>query len=91
MQSIPEALFLASTAQLTEEEALAVFEASARDLLRLSGAGFLAKLKRGEFSPLENHPGAMRVAELIPSALGTSRTAGLAPRGALLRKAYVSR
>jgi hypothetical protein len=68
LKSILEELSPVPTAQLSEEEALAAFESSAKDLLRLSGAGFLAKLKRGEFSPLANHPGATHVAELIPSA-----------------------
>ena len=53
----------------TEEQAMAEFERAARELLRLSGAGFLAKLKKGEFAPLENHPSARTVAELIPNSL----------------------
>ncbi len=54
---------------LTEEESLALFESTARRVLKLSAAGFLAKLKRGEFSPLESYPEAMRVSQAIPSSL----------------------
>ena len=54
---------------LTEEESLALFESTARDVLKLSAAGFLAKLKRGEFSPLDNYPDAMRVSQAIPPSL----------------------
>ncbi|HEX4170684.1 MAG TPA: hypothetical protein VHZ55_34920 [Bryobacteraceae bacterium] len=52
-----------------EEEALAQFESAARDLLRLSAAGFLAKYKRGDFHPLERNPVASAVAALIPACL----------------------
>jgi len=69
LKNTPEELSPELGAPLSEEEALAVFESTARDLLRLSGAGFLTKLRRGEFSPLENHPAAKHVAELTPSAL----------------------
>ena len=54
---------------LTEEEALARFESTARFMLGVSAAGFLAKYRRGEFSPIENHPVAAAVINLIPPAL----------------------
>ncbi len=68
MQRANDQPFRKQPSELTEEEALALFESTARDLLRLSGAGFLVKLKREEFSPLEQNPHAMRVAELIPDS-----------------------
>ncbi len=57
---------------ISEEEKLARFETAAKNLMRLSGAGFLAKLKRGEFAPIQEHPAALAVAELIPSSLATN-------------------
>ncbi|MDQ2712528.1 MAG: hypothetical protein M3Y24_09925 [Acidobacteriota bacterium] len=63
----------ASADTLTEEESLALFESTARDLLKLSAAGFLVKYKRGEFSPLENYPTAMRVLQAIPPSLQLTR------------------
>ena len=56
---------------MTEEEALVAFELTARDLLRLSAAGFLTKYKKGEFDPIETNPKAQAVAESIPAALRT--------------------
>jgi len=54
---------------ISEEEKLAQFENAAKHFMRLSGAGFLVKLKRGEFEPIKEHPVALAVAELIPSSL----------------------
>ena len=54
---------------MTEEEALAAFENTARNLLRLSANGFLTKYKNGEFEPIEAYPKAYTVAQTVPESL----------------------
>ncbi len=58
-----------SSENRSAEESWAEFELASKDLLRLSAAGFLAKFKRGEYTPAENHPAARAVAELMPAHL----------------------
>ena len=62
-----------SAEELTEEEALARFECTARDLLKLSASGFLAKYKRGEFGLLDSDPKVMEVVKVIPESLSLNR------------------
>ncbi len=63
---------MSSLPQPTEEEALALFECAARDLLGLSAAGFLRKYKLGEFKHIEADPKVSALAALIPAGLSKS-------------------